>query len=69
MDVNLRPPWYEAGDVLSLCRGTEETADGAKELALLKLNDEELSTVESWCGLRSSDSDGDSDALSVDVCL
>mmetsp|Transcript_12243 Transcript_12243/g.25948 ORF Transcript_12243/g.25948 Transcript_12243/m.25948 type:complete len:402 (-) Transcript_12243:47-1252(-) len=57
MDVNLRPPWYEAGDVLALCRGKEDTVGGAKELALLKLNDEELPVVESWCGINSNDNE------------
>lgn len=52
MDINLRPPWYEAGDVLALCRGD---ADDAAELAMLKLNEEELPIVESWCGLQPSD--------------
>ena len=52
MDINLRPPWYEAGDVLALCRGD---SDDAAELAMLKLNEEELPIVESWCGLEPSD--------------
>ena len=51
MDIDLRPPWYEAGDVLALCRGD---ANDAAELAMLKLNEEELPIVESWCGLQPS---------------
>lgn len=51
MDINLRPPWYEAGDVLALCRGDR---DSAEALALLKLNDDELPIVESWCGVQTA---------------
>ena len=51
MDINLRPPWYEGGDVLALCRGD---SDDTTELAMLKLNEEELPIVESWCGLEPS---------------
>ena len=50
MDVNLRPPWYDPEFVLALCRGEKDS----NELALFKLNDEELPIVESWCGLKSA---------------
>jgi fructokinase len=52
MDVNLRPPWYKAEDILSLCRGKSNLCH---ELALFKLNDEELPIVERWCGIDNSD--------------
>jgi hypothetical protein len=47
MDVNLRPPWYDPASVLALSRGD----DNSSQLALVKLNEEELPIVEKWCGL------------------
>ena len=64
MDINLRPPWYEAGDVLALCRGD---SDSAAPLALLKLNDDELPIVESWCGLPTAQQHMGEDVLRGDV--
>lgn len=47
-DVNLRPPWYRSAEVLQLARGN----DASEELALVKLNEDELSILEEWCGLQ-----------------
>ena len=46
-DVNLRPPWYRSAEVLEFARGN----DASEELALVKLNEDELSILEEWCGL------------------
>lgn len=60
MDINLRPPWYEAEAVLALCRGD---GDSAEALALLKLNDDELTIVESWCGVQTAQQYKEEDVL------
>jgi len=46
LDVNLRSPWYSPEMVLGLARGEDD-----KRLALLKVNEEELSVLAGWCGL------------------
>ncbi|KAL7540113.1 hypothetical protein ACHAXR_009889 [Thalassiosira sp. AJA248-18] len=60
LDVNLRSPWYTPECVLELAKG-EAAAGGegesskggsSKKLALLKLNEEELVTLEQWCGVK-----------------
>lgn len=48
VDINLRSPWYKDTTVLELIRGSQE--DTKKKLALLKVNEEELVTLERWCG-------------------
>eukprot|EP00584_Thalassiosira_punctigera_P008501 CAMPEP_0172531168 /NCGR_PEP_ID=MMETSP1067-20121228/4677_1 /TAXON_ID=265564 ORGANISM="Thalassiosira punctigera, Strain Tpunct2005C2" /NCGR_SAMPLE_ID=MMETSP1067 /ASSEMBLY_ACC=CAM_ASM_000444 /LENGTH=430 /DNA_ID=CAMNT_0013315515 /DNA_START=24 /DNA_END=1316 /DNA_ORIENTATION=+ len=62
LDVNLRSPWYTPESVLELAKGTrDETSNFSeegrpKELALLKLNEEELCILEQWCGLKDTSS-------------
>lgn len=52
LDVNLRNPWFTSESVLELAKG-EGPQEEAKKLALLKLNEEELCMLESWCGIES----------------
>eukprot|EP00986_Skeletonema_menzelii_P009650 scaffold4424_cov154-Skeletonema_menzelii.AAC.10 len=47
VDINLRSPWYKDETVLDLIRGS---AKENKKLALIKVNEEELATLERWCG-------------------
>ena len=58
LDVNLRDPWYEPRRVLELARGRRRgDGDGERRrLALLKLNEEELTTLERW--LREEEMEG-----------
>ena len=55
LDVNLRAPWYTKETVLGLARGTKDDTQLNKQLALLKLNEEELVILEEWCGLESKE--------------
>ena len=55
LDVNLRAPWYTKETVLELARGTNGDNKSNKQLALLKLNEEELVILEEWCGLESKE--------------
>ncbi len=48
LDANLRDPWYEPGGVLELARGRRGVDGRRRRLALLKLNEEELTTMERW---------------------
>jgi len=58
LDANLRDPWYEPRRVLELARGRRVGGDGERRrrLALLKLNEEELTTLERW--LREEEMEG-----------
>jgi len=55
LDVNLRAPWYTKEIVLELARGASDDNKSNKQLALLKLNEEELVILEEWCGLESKE--------------
>lgn len=55
LDVNLRAPWYTKETVLELARGTNDDNKSNKQLALLKLNEDELVILEEWCGLESKE--------------
>jgi len=56
LDVNLRAPWYTKETVLELARGANNDDNKSnKQLALLKLNEEELVILEEWCGLESKE--------------
>ena len=54
VDINLRSPWYKDETVLELIRGS---AKEKKKLALLKVNEEELATLEQWCGIMDANAD------------
>ena len=54
VDINLRSPWYKDETVLRLIRGS---AKEKKKLALLKVNEEELTTLEQWCGNMDTNAD------------
>mmetsp|Transcript_18946 Transcript_18946/g.27756 ORF Transcript_18946/g.27756 Transcript_18946/m.27756 type:complete len:397 (-) Transcript_18946:148-1338(-) len=56
LDVNLRPPWYTPHAVLNFA----ECIANHSNFAMLKLNDDELPLLESWCGLSSSPQSADS---------
>lgn len=65
LDVNLRSPWYTPETVLELARGSAPSEEErANELAMLKLNEDELCILEEWCGVQRECIGEDKDRLS-----